>query len=102
MMDYLKDYNMNNEQIEKIASTLKDNNVNVDIFEFDPEKIISILDLFKEIGITNFYEIILANPSLFYDTLESIEIRLQNYENKEELARLINDDVNNLMLVDLL
>lgn len=102
MMDYLKDYNIDDDQINEIVFELKKNKVNVDLFKFDPEKIVSILDLFKEIGVTNFYDIIITSPSMFCDTFKSIKTRIDNYGDKSELARLINLDANNLIIADLM
>lgn len=102
MLDYLNNYNISNEQIDNIIEVLYENNINIDLFKYEPEKIISILDLFKSYGITNYYEIIITSPSLFCDTFKSIKLRLESYEDKEELANLINEDANNLILVDLM
>ena len=101
-MNYLKEYNITEQQIEKIKAILNENNINIDIFEFNQEKIIAILDLFKSIGVNNLYEIIITSPSMFCDTIKSIELRLNNYENKQELAELLNEDATNLFLVDLI
>ncbi len=102
MMEYLKDYNINEEQIKNIIDVLEENEINVDIFMYDPKKIISILELFKDYGITNYYEIITTSPTIFCDTIKSIEERLNKYENKNELARLINENASNLSLVGLI
>ena len=57
--------------------------------------------LFKNIGVRNFYEVIITNPYMFYDTVRSIEVRINGYRNKEELGRLINEDPTNLELIQL-
>ena len=101
-MNYLKKYGITLEQIEEIKDVLNENNVNIDIFEYDPEKVIAILNLFTSIGVNNIYEIIITSPSMFCDTIKSIELRLNSYEDKEELVKLLNDDANNLYLVDLM
>lgn len=101
-MNYLKSYNINDEQINDIINVLVDNHVNVDLFKFDSEKIISILDLFKSIGVNNFYELIITAPAMFCDTYTSIVKRIESYGNKEELGQLINEDMSNLHLVDLI
>ena len=101
-MDYLKDFNMNDEQIKDVEQAIKTFNINEDLFIFDSDKIIEILNLFKSYGINNLYEILITNPTLFCDPISSIRLRVENYGNVEELAKLINEDVNNLSLVDLL
>ena len=88
MMEYLKDYNINDNQIDRIIDVLN--------------KIIAILEIFKSYGITNYYEIIITSPSLFCDTVTSIKNRLDRYKDKSELATLINEDANNLNIVGLM
>ena len=102
MMDYLKNYNLSDEQINNVERAIKERGVNIDIFKYDPEKIISILDLFVSLGVTNIYGIITSNPSLFRDTVGSVKNRIDKYENKNELARLLNEDSNNLSLIGLI
>ena len=101
-MNYLKNYNITDEQIKDIERILNESNVNVDLFIYDPEKIISILNLFVEIGVTNLYDIIITSPSMFCDTIRSIKLRIDNYGNKAELAKLLNEDAANLFLADLM
>ncbi len=101
-MNYLKNYHLSDEQIKKIEDAIKEHHVNIDIFKYDPEKIVAILNLFLSIGVTNLYNIIITNPSLFCDTVSSIENRMNQYENKDELARRLNEDARNLNLIGLL
>ncbi len=101
-MNYLKSYNLSDEQIKSIEDAIKEHDVNIDIFKYDPEKVVEILNLFLSIGVTNLYNIIMANPSMFCDTVSSIRKRINKYENKYELARLLNEDALNLNLVGLL
>ncbi len=100
-MDYLKEYNITDQEIENIKKLLDITEVHVDIFLYNEEKIRAILDLFKNIGVKNFYEIIITNPYMFCDTVRSIEVRINGYRNKEELGRLINEDPTNLELIQL-
>lgn len=101
-MNYLKDYNFSDEQIRNIETSIVEHDVNVDIFKYDTEKIIEILNLFLSIGVTNLYNIIMTNPSIFCDTVSSIKNRINKYENKYELAKLLNEDALNLSLIGLL
>ncbi len=100
-MNYLKEYNITDEEIENIKKILDQAEVSIDIFLYNEEKVRSILDLFKNIGVTNFYDIIITNPYMFYDTLRSIEVKINSYRDKSELAKLINEDPNNLDIVHL-
>ena len=100
-MDYLKEYGITSEQIESIKEIIDIAEVNIDIFLYNEEKVKAILDLFKNIGVRNFYEIIITNPYMFYDTVRSIEMRIKGYKDKNELAMLINQDPTNLELIQL-
>ena len=100
-MNYLMDYGINEDEIKNIAVILNKADVNIDMFIYNEEKIMKILDLFKNIGVTNIYDIIITNPYMFCDTVSSIEKKLNSYENKEELADLLNKDASNLELVHL-
>ena len=100
-MNYLKDYNISDEEIKNIEQVLEQAEVNIDIFLYNEEKVKSILNIFKNIGVTNLYEIIITNPYMFYDTISSIESKINGYKDKGELARLINEDPNNLDIIHL-
>lgn len=100
-MSYLKEYNITDEEIENIKKVLEAAEVNIDIFLYNKEKIKTILDLFRNIGVTNLYEVIITNPYMFYDTIRSIETKINGYKDKYELARLINEDPNNLEIIHL-
>lgn len=100
-MDYLKEYGITDEQIKNIEKILDVAEVNIDIFLYNEEKVKDILDLFKNIGVKNFYEIIITNPYMFYDTVKSIETKINGYRDKNELARLINLDPTNLEIIHL-
>ncbi len=101
-MNYLKEYNITDDEINNIKKILEQAEVNIDIFLYNEEKVKKILDLFKNIGVRNFYDIIITNPYMFYDTVSSIESKINGYKDKQELARLINEDPNNLDIVHLL
>lgn len=102
MMDYLKNYNISDEQIRNIEKIIKERGQNIDTFKYDSEKIIDILNLFTSFGVNNIYNIIITNPSMFRDTVRSIKNRIDKYIDKSELARLLNEDANNLSLIGLM
>ncbi len=100
-MNYLKDYGITDEEIKNIEKVLEVAEVNIDIFLYNDEKVIKILDLFKNIGVRNLYDIIITNPYMFYDTIRSIESKINGYKDKSELAKLLNEDPNNLDIIHL-
>jgi len=101
-MNYLKKYDITDEQIQNIENVLLKENIDIDLFIFNSDKIEKILNLFLTIGVNNLYDVIITAPDMFCDTISSIEARINKYEDKEELANLINEDANNLILVDLM
>ena len=100
-MNYLKDYSITEAEIENVKKILEEAEVNIDIFLYDEEKVKRILDLFKNIGVNNLYDLIITNPYMFYDTVRSIEVKINSYRDKAELARLINENPNNLDIIHL-
>ena len=102
MMSYLKKYNLSDEQINNFENLIKERGLNIDVFKYDSKEIMCILDLFVEIGVYNIYNIIMTNPSMFRDTISSIRNRINKFEDKAELARLLNEDAENLSLVGLM
>ncbi len=101
-MDYLKKYGISDDDINNLEKLIIERGQNLDTFKYDPEVIINILDLFVSIGVTNIYGIMTTNPSIFRDTFSSIKRKIDSYENKSELAMLLNDDPENLNLIGLL
>ena len=100
-MNYLKDYGITDAEIKNIEKVLEEAEVNIDIFIYNDEKVKKILDLFKNLGVKNFYDIIITNPYMFYDTIRSIESKINGYKDKAELAKLLNEDPNNLDIIHL-
>lgn len=101
-MDYLKKYGINDSEIKDIENMIDERQLDIDLFTLESDKVMTILDMFLIIGVNNIYEIIMTNPFMFLETVDSVKERLDSYNNKEELAKLINEDVNNLSLVSLL
>lgn len=102
MMDYLKNYNITDSQINILSKAICEFEGLIDTFKYEPEKVMSILDMFTSIGVTDIYSIIITNPTMFADTVDSVKNRINSFEDKQELARLLNEDSNNLSLVGLL
>jgi len=101
-MNYLKRYGINDEQINRIIKAINDSDVNIDIFEYEEEYVIDILNLFVDLGVTNLYEIIVTKPSIFCESYEYIKSKIDSYGDKVKLARLLNEDAYNLELIGLL
>ncbi len=101
-MDYLKKYNLSEEDIAEFLNVIEERGLTESNFRFNSSKIEEILDIFVELGVRNIFELIITAPEMFYDPISSIKRRINSYPNKTELARLINEDINNLALVNLI
>lgn len=100
-MDYLKQYNINENQIEDLKKLfIKTETINN--FRYNVEEIKEILDIFQKLGVKNMYQIIKTNPYLFSDTVDSIKERIDEYPNKKALSFLLNMDAENLKLINML
>lgn len=100
-MDYLKEYQISDDEIITIKENIEENNLNLDLFIYESEKIKKILDLFLSIGVTNLYDILITNPMLFGESLNYIENKINNYHDKIELKELLNEDAHNLRVINL-
>ena len=85
-MNYLKEYNLNDDDIKEIIDNIDDADYNEYVTKED--KIKSILDYFKSIGITNLKDLLMNKSYLFYETLEVIKNRI-----RKELVTYINEDI---------
>ena len=101
-MNYLKEYGLNDNQINNIREHFIKEDGNNDIFEYSVKKVRTILDLFQSIGVKNLYDVIITGSDMFFDPIDSVIRRVEKYPDKKELPKLINEDVYNLILVDLL
>ena len=101
-MDYLKDYNLSDEQITEFLSVIEERDLSESNFRFNIPKIREILDIFIDLGVNNIYELLINAPEIFYASVSSIKKKIDSYPDKDELARLINDDIYNLALIKLI
>ncbi len=100
-MEYLRDYFNSDEEFYDVLKAINKSNLEEEVFIFDKQKIVKILDLFKSIGITNIYGIFIVNADLFGEKYKYIESKIYSYKNRNELARLINEDAMNLSYIGL-
>ena len=101
-MNYLKRYGINDEEINRIIKAINENDVNIDIFEYEEEYVIDILNLFINLGVTNLFDIIVTKPSIFCESYDYIKSKIDSYGDNDKLAKLLNEDVYNLELIGLL
>ena len=91
-MNYLKDYNLSDDDINEIIDTIDSTDYNEYITKED--KIKSMLDYFVSIGITNIKDLLMYKSYLFYETLEVIKNKI-----RKEIVSYINEDIAYLDMI---
>lgn len=96
-MDYLKKYNLNDEDIKEIIDTIDEMDYNELIF--NQENVETILRYFIGLGITNLKNILMYKTYIFYDSIESIKESFIKCD--INTIKLINEDIMNFELIGL-
>lgn len=98
MIDYLKDYEMSNEDIAEIKGRFDEKNIyNLGIMK---DNVCEILDYLKEIGVTNFKNIILYRLDLCFMDLTYLKKQISKYDTKL-IVYIMNNDVCDLLDFDI-
>ena len=92
-MIYLKEYNLSDEDLQEIYDSLSDENwYNITTYE---SRVCDLLDYFKSIGITNFKDIFLTKPNIFYKNAKEMRKYIEDSKEKEQMNTINNDEINN-------
>ena len=95
-MIYLKEYNLSDEDLQEIYDSLSDENwYNITTYE---SRVCDLLDYFKSIGITNFKDIFLTKPNIFYKNAKEMRKYIED-SNIPDLIDKINEDAINFDLI---
>ena len=95
-MKYLKEYNLSDEDLQEIYDNLSDEEwYNITTFE---SRVCDLLNYFKSIGITNFKDILLNRPIVFYKNAKEMRKYIEN-SNIPDLIDRINEDAINFELI---
>lgn len=97
-MEYLKIFNLTDEDIKDITNSIDEMDINE--ISMKEEKVIEILKYFISMGITNIKDIIIYKTYLLYDDIETIKEKFNKYSNIN-IIKLINEDAVNLELIGL-
>ena len=97
-MEYLKKYNLTDEDINEIINSIDEMDINE--ISMKESKIEEILRYFISIGITNLKDIIIYKTYLLYDDVEVIKDKINKYGNIN-IIKLINEDAINFDLIGL-
>lgn len=91
MLDFLKDYSIDERTIYSLEDTLSDSmlfNINCNELEIEKE-----INFFREIGINSIDDLLLNNIELFLLTFSEIKNKFEKYD-IPRLVELINSDSN--------
>ena len=97
-MEYLKYYNLTDQDINLIATNLDSCYVND--FYLNPEKIKNIIDYLVQKGIRNIKQVIMFRPQLFQNDLEGIKNSFETSDLPNYIEQ-INEDIVNFELIGL-
>lgn len=98
MIDYLKDYGISNEDIAEIKGRFDEKNIyNLGIMK---NNVCEILDYLKEIGVTNFKNVILYRLDLCFMDLTYLKKQISKYDTKL-IVYIMNNDVCDLLDFDI-
>lgn len=93
MIDYLLNY------VNEIDFKIIKNNMSKkerEIFSLSEENVIEILNYLKDIGVTNFKDILILRKDICFKDLDVLKEEI-NKINKDLIVRLFNDDVSSLI-----
>lgn len=95
-MEYLEKYNLTNEDIENIISNIDEQDI-LEI-EYNQKRVEEIIEYLLSIGIKDIKTILMYKTNIFYDDIDSIKRRVEEY-NGIDLIELINEDIINFDLI---
>ncbi len=94
-MEYLKKYDLTDEDIMDITQRLDDDD-RIEI-ELNEPRVTAIIDYLLSIGITNLKDILIYKTNIFYDGLDSLKDTLSECDTN--MIALLNADVFNFDLI---
>ena len=94
-MEYLKKYNLSDEDINEIVEFIDD--MDNKELNFNRKNVESILDYFVSIGITCIKDLLMYKTYIFYDSVNRIKSAFNNCD--ENTITSINNDVMNIDLL---
>lgn len=95
-MEYLKKFNLTSEDINDIVNTIDEQDIME--LEFNEERVASIIEYLVSLGIKDIKNILIYKTNIFYDDLDSIKRRFDEY-NGIDIIDLINENLINFDLI---
>ena len=95
-MEYLKKFNLTSEDINDIVNTIDEQDIME--LEFNEERVASIMEYLVSLGIKDIKNILIYKTNIFYDDLESIKRRFDEYTGID-IIDVINENLINFDLI---
>lgn len=95
-MRYLKNYGLSDDDIKEVYNSLDDYDWSE--VTFHRFRVMDLLDYFKSVGITNFKDMLLYKPDIFYLSASEMEKIINKCDVKNIIEKL-NEDVINFELI---
>lgn len=97
-MEYLKQFNLTDEDIDDICNTIDDMDINELIMH--ESRVMAIINYFNSIGLHDLKSILIVRPNLFYEDVEYIKSGFEKY-GVEQAVSLINENIMNFDVINL-
>ena len=98
MLDYLKQFNLKNEDISEIKKMF--NKDIISKFEVMENNVVLILNYLKEIGVINFKDLILYRPDICFMNIQYLKGKIEKLDSKL-VKFVIENDIDNLINFDI-
>ena len=95
-MNFLREYDINDEVIEQIREN-NDSSI-IQALIYNEQNVGKIINYFKEINIEVIDELLISRPELFTVDVSKIKSEINKY-NVEILVNLINEDINSINFI---
>ena len=92
-MDYLKVFNLTNEDILDIQNSISDQDYSE--LCMHEERVIQIIKFLRSSNIKNLKDLLINKTSLFYENPDYVKSIFENFDSK--MIESINEDANNLV-----
>lgn len=95
-MDYLKEYNMTDEDINDIYNSLSEEEWIM--ISTSSSRVEELLEYFTSLGITYYKDLFIEKPNIFLFDVEDIEKKI-NECNEEDIVNKLKDNIYNFELL---
>ena len=98
MIDYLKKYDLTDNDIASITNRFNFSYINN--FEIMMDNVCEILSFLKDYGVTNITNVILYRPDIYFRDLDSFKNDINKFD-KNFIIYVFNNDIEDLINLDI-